>query len=334
VDDDDGDDDGQAAGPRALLAKPVSPSRLPVARSLADAVPGEIVVVNRRGQSMTTRQVNASKAAYWAILVAGPAAIGVTYGALLSPTVGVIAALAIQLLALSKMRHWPALRTAIAHAASYRWEEAHAALIALEHKRLPALQRQTVQALLASIEHLLGQPQQALDRLTRAQAEPGAARGQSHVLRCQVAALKAETLATLGRFEEARRARDELGREAAAATGAADRPRGDYLDMLVQGTELKIAADADAPDALPDDNALHGWARAALGRSRFGDMLVSLAWAFHRRGDDDMARHLLAEAPSRIPRSSLPQTSPRLHAFAQEKAREWGIDAIAEPRPR
>jgi hypothetical protein len=98
--------------------------------------------------------------------------------------------------------------------------------------------------------------------------------------------------------------------------------------MLVQGTELKIAADADAPDALPDDNALHGWARAALGRSRFGDMLVSLAWAFHRRGDDDMARHLLAEAPSRITRSSLPRTSPRLHAWAKDRARAWGIDGF------
>src|SRR3954453_23815635 len=142
-DDGDADDESPAASTRALLAKPATPSRLPVARSLADAVPGEIVVVDRRGQSMTTRQVNASKAAYLAILVAGPAAIGVTYGSLLSPTVGVLAALAIQLLALSKMRHWSALRTAIAHAASYRWEDAHAALIALEGKRLPALQRQT-----------------------------------------------------------------------------------------------------------------------------------------------------------------------------------------------
>ena len=140
--------------------------------------------------------------------------------------------------------------------------------------------------------------------------------------------MKAEVLATLGRFEEARRARDELVREAAAATGASGRPRGDYLDMLVQGTELKIAADAETPDALPDDNTLHGWARAALGRSRFGDMLVSLAWAFHRRGDDDMARHLLAEAPSRIARSSLPQTSPRLHAWAQDRARAWGVDGF------
>jgi len=98
--------------------------------------------------------------------------------------------------------------------------------------------------------------------------------------------------------------------------------------MLVQGTELKIAVEADAPDTLPDDDTLHRWARAALGRSRFGELLVSLAWAFHRRGDDDMARHLLAEAPSRIPRWSLRETSPRLDAWAREKAREWEQDWV------
>jgi hypothetical protein len=42
----------------------------------------------------------------------------------------------------------------------------------------------------------------------------------------------------------------------------------------------------------------------------FGDMLVTLAWAFHRRGHDDMSRHLLTEAPSRIPRWSLDKTLP------------------------
>ena len=34
--------------------------------------------------------------------------------------------------------------------------------------------------------------------------------------------------------------------------------------------------------------------------------------------DDDMARHLLAEAPSRIPRWSLDRTSPRLDAWAKD----------------
>jgi hypothetical protein len=54
-------------------------------------------------------------------------------------------------------------------------------------------------------------------------------------------------------------------------------------------------------------------------------MLVTLAWAFHRRGDDDMARHLLGEAPSRTPRSTLPATAPRLHAWAEERRVAWAL---------
>ena len=325
----DEDDSGDDAG-RALLAPlpKVNPSRLPVARSLADAGPGEMVIVNRHGQSLTTRQATTSIVASWTIIVASPLAVGLIYGALLSPLVGVVAGAAMQLLTLVRLRHWPALRGAIAHAVAYRWEDAHAALIALEKKRLPASQRVTAQVLLAALEELLGQPQQAIDRLDGVHADLSTWRTRSHVLRCQAASLKAEALATLGRLDEARRSRDELVREAAAATGGPGRPRGDYLEMIVQGAELKIAVEANTPDALPDDNTLHLWARAALGRSRFGELLVSLAWAFHRRGDDDMARHLLTEAPSRIPRSSLPQTSPRLHAWAQEKAREWEIDGL------
>lgn len=47
---------------------------------------------------------------------------------------------------------------------------------------------------------------------------------------------------------------------------------------------------------------------------------------FDRRGDDDMARHLLAEAPSRIPRWSLDKTAPRLNAWASTTAAAWKID--------
>lgn len=61
--------------------------------------------------------------------------------------------------------------------------------------------------------------------------------------------------------------------------------------MLVQSIELQVAAAADTPKALPDEDTLHRWARAALGRSKFGEMLVSLvvtallgAGARRRRG--------------------------------------------------
>jgi tetratricopeptide (TPR) repeat protein len=325
--DDDESGDGVAT---ALLVAPVNTSRLAVARSLADAAPGELVIVDRRGQTMSRRQVTVMKAASWATVVASGAFVGIAYGALFSsPLAGVIAGVAFEALTLRRLRHWPAFRAAMAQVASYRWEEAHAALLALEGKRLQAGQRRTVQVVLAALESILGQPQQALERLARARADLSTWQGSSRVLRCQAAAIRAGVLATLGRFEQARAALDELVREATAATGSAGRQRGDYLEMLVQSTELKIAADADTPEALPDDDTLHRWARAALGRTKFGDMLVSLAWAFQRRGDDDLARHLLAEAPSRIPRSSLATTSPRLAAWAAETARAWGVEGYA-----
>jgi hypothetical protein len=284
-----------------------------------------MLFVSARGPTLTPRQVATRRATYWAIVVGSGAALGLVYGALISPMAGVIAAVAIELLTIFKLRHWPAFRSALADVAACRWEAAHSALLALEQKKAPAGRHPTTQVLLATLESLLGEPQQALDRLDRAQAELAKPRESSRVLRCQAASVRAAALATLGRFEDARRARDQLVREATAAAGAADRPRGDYLEMLVQAIELKIAADADAPDTLPDDDTLHRWARAALGRTRFGEMLVGLAWAFHRRGDDDMARHLLAEAPSRIPRSSLDKTSPRLDAWAKEQARAWAL---------
>jgi hypothetical protein len=318
----DDDDD-----PSTALTRPVDTKRLVVARSLADARPGEMVFVNRRGQSMPARRVAFSRAVAWTTIWSSGLVTGLIYGAFFSSaTIGLIAGALMQSLALFKLRHWPAFRAAIAYVAASRWEEARSALLALEGKRLRTDQRYSVQLILAAVEGLLGQAQESLDRLERAQAGVASWRAPSRVMRCQAASLRAAALATLGRIDDARRARDELVREAAAAAG--DRPRGDYLEMLVQGTELKIAVEADAPETLPDDDTLHRWARAALGRSRFGELLVSLAWAFHRRGDDDMARHLLAEAPSRIPRWSLRETSPRLDAWARDKARAWSQDWV------
>ncbi|HEU4534117.1 MAG TPA: hypothetical protein VFS00_08365 [Polyangiaceae bacterium] len=74
-------------------------------------------------------------------------------------------------------------------------------------------------------------------------------------------------------------------------------------------------------------------ARAALARSQFGETLINLAWAFHRRGDDGMGRHLFAEAPSRTPRYSLHVISPRLHAWVEERRAAWPAGEGGECRP-
>jgi hypothetical protein len=323
-----GDDDRDESA-KQLLASAAPTTPLRVARSLAEAGPGELVMVGRRGQALGPRELTRIKAASWAIFAASGITVGIVYGALFSPIAGVIAGVAIELFALLKLRHWPAFRSAMAQAAASQWEDGHAALLALERKRLPSGQRENVQVILAALESILGQPEKALDRLERAGPSLSGWRGYgARLLRCQADSVRAGALATLGRFEEARRASDQLAREADAAAGRRARARGDYLEMLVQMTELKIAAESDDPALLPDDDTLHRWARAALGRTRFGELLVSLAWAFARRGDEDMARHLLAEAPSRIPRWSLTTTSPRLDRWARERMQVWGIEGV------
>src|SRR4051794_23720716 len=107
------DADGSDGGARALAAPPVNTSRLVIARSLADAVPGEVVAVGLRGQTMTPRQVTAVKVASWSTLVVSGAFVGAVYGYLLSPLAGVIAAVGLELVMLFKMRHWPAFRAAL-----------------------------------------------------------------------------------------------------------------------------------------------------------------------------------------------------------------------------
>ena len=71
------------------------------------------------------------------------------------------------------------------------------------------------------------------------------------------------------------------------------------------------------PDELPDDLELHDWARSALGDNAGGGRLGLLAWAFDRRGDQDMSALLLGEVESHlpVPLARLAPMVPRLHAW-------------------
>jgi hypothetical protein len=117
--------------------------------------------------------------------------------------------------------------------------------------------------------------------------------------------LRARALIQLGRLMEARRVRASLDQG----------PRGEYFDLVRQELDLSLAFHADRPDDLPDDETLHAWARAALARTRFGEVVAYLAWAFERRGDAAMARHLAAEAPERLVGVPLADCAPRLDAW-------------------
>jgi hypothetical protein len=315
-------DDDQAQ--QALVVAPRD-LRLRPARSVAEAAAGEVIFFNRRAEVMGPRRVLAIKVATWSLLGGTVLATGILYGAWFSPLVGALASGAVGTFTWFRLRNWPKLRAALALAATSRWEEAHAALLALEGKSLPRGSDRAQQVMLGTLDVLLGRPEAALARLDRILAKLRGRPGSYAALaRWRAASVRAGALARLGRLDEARRQRDELVADLADWERRHRRPRGEFFDILVQSVELAIAFEADAPDQLPDNETLYKWARAALARTRFGELLVSLAWAFHRRGDQDMARHLLAESGSRIERSSLPVTAPRLHAWAEQQRRISG----------
>jgi hypothetical protein len=109
----------------------------------------------------------------------------------------------------------------------------------------------------------------------------------------------------MGKVEVAKTARVELEQA----------PRGDYFSMELALTDLMIAFHAGDVIGLPDDQELYEWAKAALRTSRFGVSVVLLAWAFRQRGDEDMAGHMLREAPTRLETEFLKECAPRLEAW-------------------
>lgn len=116
---------------------------------------------------------------------------------------------------------------------------------------------------------------------------------------------RAQLLAALDRLEEAE-AQYEQSRRA---------PPGNWVEMERAFTELFLAFCRDDATRLPED--LHPWARAALQTNVFGGNLVLLAWAYERRGDPDMAAHLLEESTTRLERWHLDRTFPAVWRWVQ-----------------
>ncbi|HEU4408516.1 MAG TPA: hypothetical protein VFS43_24855 [Polyangiaceae bacterium] len=312
----------KGAAPRAIVVAPkAKPPALIPAPSLAEAKPGELLLLDGRGNVVGPRQLALVKARSWGLVGLMVGGVGLLYAAMFGPAAGAAVAAFTAAAMGFQLRHWPAFRAAHALVANYQWEEAHAAFVALESKALPRGLRVAAAVTQSALDGLLGRAQSALERLDRVLPKlRGSWAGGGAVQRWRAGCLRAAALARLGRLDEARRQRDEV------ATWARGRgARGEFYAFMLESLELTIAVEADAPHELPDDATLHQWARGALLRTQYGEMLVSLAWAFHRRGDDAMARHLLAEAPSRMPRYSLHVTAPRLHAWAEERRAAWSL---------
>ena len=278
------------------------------ASSLERAQLGEMIWLGRQGEVMGAAAMRRLRTRMWVRAGALWGGIAVLYGWILGPLGVAVAAGGFGMAVVWGSRRSRPYRAALALMAEGRRDEAYEAFTDLSRRGATRQWRPVVELCLAQLEWMRGRHPEALAGLDallpRLRARP---LEDGHLWLALF--YRAGLLAVLGRLDEARSVARELD----------DAPRGEFFEMQRQGLLLSLAFHADRPEDLPTDEVLYDWARAALGRTRFGSVCVLCAWAFERRGDTEMAAHLLKEAPDRLTGSFLAETHPRLHAYLQAR---------------
>ncbi len=299
-----------------VLAADAPPWR--VSRSLSDAKPGEVLLLDDEGQVMGEPAMRRQQFVAWAA-VGGVAGIGVGAMSIASgPFFGIIAGGVFAFVMWRQSRAWRRARGALVLASAGRRDEALASVTALEKGRVADGLRPFLSYLRGKLEWQRGQFDAALALYDRAMGSVTVRRRRAMYWVC--AFDRAQLLAVMGRLPAARTARGELGQA----------PTGDYFALELALTDLVLAFCADDPSELPPDEELYDWAKVALGCSRFGTNLVLLAWALGRRGDRDMELLLLREAAPRLETEFLSDSFPALAAFYAARRVEIGADRPAD----
>lgn len=275
-----------------------------VSSSLDTAKPGEVLLLDDQGQVLPPRAMKRAAVVGWSV-VGGLVVAGATaMAAIAGPIVGLATGLATMATLAWHARAGREFRRALALASAGRRDDAIVAVAALEKRHLGEQFPPFIDYLAGKLEWQRGHFDAALRRYERARgilAQRRRHRGMYWVCSFD----RAQLLAAMGKVDFAKTARVELEQA----------PRGDYFAMELALTDLMIAFHADDSDALPDDAELYDWAKAALRTSRFGVSVVLLAWAFGKRGETEMAGHLLREAPGRLETEFLAECAPKLAAW-------------------
>lgn len=291
-----------------------------VSTSLANARPGEVLLLDEDGQVLSAQAVRRQQLAGWigAGGVAGLSMAAIT--TLMGPWVGLLTGAIFGLLMFRQTRAWRRARHALVLASAGRRDEALAEVVKLERGAVSEPMRPFLHYLKGKLEWQRGHLAEALGLYDRALGAVAQRKRRAMYWVC--AFDRVQLLAVMGKVDAAKAARAEL--EAA--------PRGDYFQLELALTELVIAFAAGELARLPADDELYEWAKTALRCSRFGTNLVLLAWALGGRGDADMERLLLREAGPRLTTEFLAESFPKLHGWYEARRVAAGADRD-EPDP-
>ncbi len=286
-----------------------------LARSLEEASVGQVMMLDQHGDVLSPGRIRWIWARSWLTAGAMGAALGMSSALLFGSALFGGAAVGLYAGAfLWQLRHRSALRRVLALCAAGRRDEAQRALDRLEAQKLPHQYRPIIDMLSGNLAFLRGEFEPALDRYEQViQRYRPTGRQTPHPIYWICAFNRVQLLASSGQLERARELRPELD----------SAPHGAYFEMDRMLTDLLLAFHSGDDSGLDGD--LYEWAKAALKTNRFGLNVVLLAWTFHRRGDDEMARMLLLEAPPRLSGHFLADSAPRVHAWMEAKRAEWQI---------
>ena len=285
-----------------------------VSTSLANARPGEVLLLDEEGQVLSAAAVRRQQLAQWigAGGFAGLSMAAIT--TLMGPWVGLLTGVIFGALMIRQGRAWRRARHALVLASAGRRDAALAEVVKLERGAVSEPMRPFLHYLKGKLEWQRGNLTGALDLYDRALGAVAQRKRRAMYWVC--AFDRVQLLAVMGKVDAARAARAELDTA----------PRGDYFQLELALTELVIAFAGDQLERLPADDELYDWAKTALGCTRFGTNLVLLAWALGGRGDTEMERLLLREAAPRLATEFLAESFPALHAWYEQRRLEVGAD--------
>ena len=277
-----------------------------VAHSLREALPGDLLHVDRRGEVLSRAQLLRARTFALVRLTAYAAVLGVVVGGLASSILpGVIAGgLTVALLHRRNARPRRALARVSALMSSGQVVEARAVLATLDGPTLDPGWSFARARFEYRLDWMEGAHARALAKCVRL------CRRYRHGQTLQDGVW---LLAIAGRAGAARK-----------LLAAMPRDVGEWGTLRRSSAELRIAFLAGALPAAWDSDRLHDAARVVLQTSLFGGMCALLAWAFEQRGDVEMMRHMLAETPARLGAYPLAVLDPPLDAWFVAAERREG----------